>query len=75
MPLLQSIVHRLDPSLDGERLTLTAAPSLAESDDPAMTSLVNTLNDTYNTKAKGGHFAEGNRLGPLLAWLRDYKGG
>ena len=77
MPLLQSIVHRLDPSLDGERLTLTAAPSLAESDDPAMTSLVNTLNDTYNTKAKGwGRFAEeGEQAGPLLAWLRDYRAG
>ncbi|MGP9663004.1 nucleoid-associated protein YejK [Halomonas sp. AOP22-C1-8] len=77
MPLLQSIVHRLDPSLDGERLTLTAAPSLAESDDPAMTSLVNTLNDTYNTKAKGwGRFAEeGEQAGPLLAWLRDYMAG
>ncbi|MGP9467974.1 nucleoid-associated protein YejK [Halomonas sp. TP35] len=77
MPLLQSIVHRLDPSLDGERLTLTAAPSLAQSDDPAMTSLVNTLNDTYNTKAKGwGRFAEeGEQAGPLLAWLRDYMAG
>ncbi|WP_172119069.1 nucleoid-associated protein YejK [Halomonas hibernica] len=77
MPLLQSIVHRLDPSLDGERLTLTAAPSLAESDDPAMTSLVNTLNDTYNTKAKGwGRFAEeGEQAGPLVAWLRDYSAG
>lgn len=77
MPLLQSIVHRLDPSLDGERLTLTAAPSLAESDDPAMTSLVNTLNDTYNTKAKGwGRFAEeGEQAGPLVAWLRDYRAG
>ncbi|MBE0404388.1 MULTISPECIES: nucleoid-associated protein YejK [Halomonas] len=77
MPLLQSIVHRLDPSLDGERLTLTAAPSLAESDDPAMTSLVNTLNDTYNTKAKGwGRFAEeGEQAGPLVAWLRDYSVG
>ncbi|MGP8291533.1 nucleoid-associated protein YejK [Halomonas sp.] len=77
MPLLQSIVHRLDPSLDGERLTLTAAPAPAESDDPVMASLVNGLNDTYNTKAKGwGRFAEqGEQAGPLVAWLRDYMAG
>ncbi|BBI64362.1 hypothetical protein HSBAA_56680 [Vreelandella sulfidaeris] len=54
MPLLQSIVHRLDPTLDGERLTLAAAPGSSESgDDPVMSSLVGALNDTYNTKPKG----------------------
>ncbi|WP_193068281.1 nucleoid-associated protein, partial [Halomonas sp. 3D7M] len=76
MPLLQSIVHRLDPSLDGERLTVTAAPAStpAANDDPVMASLVNSLNDTYNTKAKGwGRFAEqGEQAGPLVAWLRAY---
>ncbi|RUR33872.1 nucleoid-associated protein YejK [Vreelandella andesensis] len=76
MPLLQSIVHRLDPSLDGERLTVTAAPAStpAATDDPVMASLVNSLNDTYNTKAKGwGRFAEqGEQAGPLVAWLRAY---
>lgn len=56
MPLLQSIVHRLDPTLDGERLTLTAAPQSEQanaSDDTVMASLVGALNDTYNTKPKG----------------------
>ncbi|AZM97295.1 nucleoid-associated protein YejK [Vreelandella venusta] len=76
MPLLQSIVHRLDPSLDGERLTVTAAPAStpAANDDPVMASLVNSLNDTYNTKAKGwGRFAEqGEQAGPLVAWLQAY---
>ncbi|UYO76233.1 nucleoid-associated protein YejK [Halomonas qinghailakensis] len=76
MPLLQSIVHRLDPSLDGERLTVTAAPAStpAANEDPVMASLVNSLNDTYNTKAKGwGRFAEqGEQAGPLVAWLRAY---
>lgn len=74
MPLLQSIVHRLDPTLDGERLTLTTASAPAASDDPVMASLVTALNDSYNTKAKGwGRFAEqGEQAGPLVAWLRDY---
>ncbi|WP_434983311.1 nucleoid-associated protein YejK [Vreelandella zhaodongensis] len=76
MPLLQSIVHRLDPSLDGERLTVTAAPAStpAANDDSVMASLVNSLNDTYNTKAKGwGRFAEqGEQAGPLVTWLRAY---
>ena len=77
MPLLQSIVHRLDPTLDGERLTLTAAPQTeqaAPSDDPVMAGLVGALNDTYNTKPKGwGRFAEeGDQAGPLAVWLRDY---
>ncbi|WP_249978239.1 nucleoid-associated protein YejK [Vreelandella olivaria] len=77
MPLLQSIVHRLDPTLDGERLTVTAAPVPAASDDPVMANLVNALNDTYNTKAKGwGRFAEeGEQAGPLVAWLRAYLAG
>ena len=76
MPLLQSIVHRLDPTLDGERLTLTAAPQseqAAPSDDSVMATLVGTLNDTYNTKPKGwGRFAEeGEQAGPLALWLRN----
>lgn len=79
MPLLQSIVHRLDPTLDGERLTLTAAPQeqAAPSDNPVMTSLVGALNDTYNTKPKGwGRFAdEGESAGPLAVWLRAYLAG
>ena len=55
MPLLQSTVYRLEPSLDGERLSVTAPPAeaAAASDDTVMASLVNALNDTYNTKAKG----------------------
>ncbi|WGI24908.1 nucleoid-associated protein [Halomonas alkaliantarctica] len=80
MPLLQSIVHRLDPTLDGERLTLTAAPpseQAAPSDDSVMAGLVGALNDTYNTKPKGwGRFAqEGEQAGPLAMWLRDYLAG
>ncbi len=80
MPLLQSIVHRLDPTLDGERLTLTAAPQseqAAPSDDSVMATLVGALNDTYNTKPKGwGRFAEeGEQAGPLAMWLRDYLAG
>ncbi|MGO1425041.1 MAG: nucleoid-associated protein, partial [Halomonas sp.] len=80
MPLLQSIVHRLDPTLDGERLTLTAAPQSEQanaSDDTVMASLVGALNDTYNTKPKGwGRFAEeGEQAGPLAMWLRDYLAG
>ena len=80
MPLLQSIVHRLDPTLDGERLTLTAAPQseqAAPSDDSVMATLVGTLNDTYNTKPKGwGRFAEeGEQAGPLAMWLRNYLAG
>ncbi len=55
MPLLHSTVYRLEPSLDGERLSVTAPPTEADtaSDDAVMASLVNALNDTYNTKAKG----------------------
>lgn len=79
MPLLQSTVLRLEPSLDGERLTVTAPPTEtpSASDEPTMASLVNALNDTYNTKAKGwGRFAEqGEQAGPLVAWLRDYMAG
>lgn len=77
MPLLQSTVLRLEPSLDGERLTVTAPPAETPSDEPTMASLVNALNDTYNTKAKGwGRFAEqGEQAGPLVAWLRDYMAG
>ncbi|MDR5887804.1 MULTISPECIES: nucleoid-associated protein [Halomonadaceae] len=77
MPLLHSIVHRLDPTLDGERLTLTAAPVEADSAEPVMESLVSALNDTYNTKPKGwGRFAEeGERAGPLSVWLKDYLAG
>ena len=76
MPLLQSTVYRLEPSLDGERLSVTAPPAeAAASDDTVMASLVNALNDTYNTKAKGwGRFAEqGEQAGPLLAWLTAYQ--
>ncbi|SDO36008.1 nucleoid-associated protein [Vreelandella arcis] len=74
MPLLHSMVHRLDPTLDGERLTLTTAPAEADSTEPVMESLVSALNDTYNTKPKGwGRFAEeGENAGPLSVWLRDY---
>lgn len=79
MPLLHSTVYRLEPSLDGERLSVTAPPAEADaaSDNAVMTSLVNALNDTYNTKAKGwGRFAEqGEQAGPLVAWLRDYLAG
>ncbi|MGQ7261841.1 nucleoid-associated protein [Vreelandella sp. V005] len=80
MPLLQSIVHRLAPTLDGERLTLTAAPQsepAAPSDDPVMAGLVGVLNDTYNTKPKGwGRFADGgDQAGPLAVWLRNYLAG
>ncbi|MFN2410809.1 MAG: nucleoid-associated protein [Halomonas sp.] len=77
MPLLHSIVHRLDPTLDGERLTLTAAPASADSTEPVMESLVSALNDTYNTKPKGwGRFAEeGEHAGPLSVWLKDYLAG
>ncbi|SNY98586.1 nucleoid-associated protein [Halomonas sp. hl-4] len=77
MPLLHSIVHRLDPTLDGERLTLTAAPAEADNVEPVMESLVSALNDTYNTKPKGwGRFAEeGEQAGPLSVWLRDYLAG
>lgn len=76
MPLLQSTVYRLEPSLDGERLSVTAPPAeAAASDDTVMASLVNALNDTYNTKAKGwGRFAEqGEQAGPLVAWLTAYQ--
>ncbi|UYG00415.1 MULTISPECIES: nucleoid-associated protein [unclassified Halomonas] len=77
MPLLQSIVHRLDPTLDGERLTVTAAPGPADSNDDTMAALVSKLADTYNTKAKGwGRFAsEGEQAGPLVAWLDAYSKG
>ncbi|MFG6665841.1 nucleoid-associated protein [Halomonas sp. HNIBRBA4712] len=77
MPLLQSIVHRLDPTLDGERLTVTAAPEPADSADDTMAALVGKLNDAYNTKAKGwGRFAlEGEQAGPLVAWLKTYLAG
>nr|WP_289108805.1 nucleoid-associated protein [uncultured Halomonas sp.] len=77
MPLLQSTVYRLEPSLDGERLSVTAPPAeaAAASDDTVMASLVNALNDTYNIKAKGwGRFAEqGEQAGPLVAWLTAYQ--
>jgi len=77
MPLLHSIVHHLAPTLDGERLTLTAAPAEADSAEPAMEELVSALNDTYNTKPKGwGRFADqGEQAGPLSVWLRDYLAG
>lgn len=77
MPLLHSIVHHLAPTLDGERLTLTAAPAEADSAEPAMEELVSALSDTYNTKPKGwGRFAdEGEQAGPLSVWLRDYLAG
>jgi len=77
MPLLHSIVHHLAPTLDGERLTLTAAPAEADSAEPAMGELVSALNDTYNTKPKGwGRFADqGEQAGPLSVWLRDYLAG
>ncbi|MCS2608323.1 nucleoid-associated protein [Halomonas dongshanensis] len=74
MPLVNSLVHRLDPTLDGERLQLTLSPSPASS-DASMSQLVNALNDTYNTKPKGwGRFVEeGDAAGPFAVWLHEYQ--
>lgn len=58
MPLLQSIVHRLEPALDGARLDIVAADDVHPQDSDVMEALVTTLNDTYNTKPKGwGRFS------------------
>ncbi len=53
MPLLQSIVHRLEPSLDGAQLSVIPAEDAHPNGSDVMEALVTTLNDTYNTKPKG----------------------
>jgi nucleoid-associated protein len=77
MPLLQSIVHRLDPTLDGESLTLDATSAAHPADAPNMEALASALNDTYNTKPKGwGRFAEeGEHAAPVSAWLQAWLDG
>lgn len=77
MPLLHSIVHRLDPTLDGETLTLDAASAVHPADDPGMDALAGALNDTFNTKPKGwGRFAsEGEQAAPVVAWLQAWLDG
>lgn len=75
MPLLHSIVHRLDPSPEGDRLILTPA-SVEHGESEAMADLVATLNDAYNTKPKGwGRFAEEGASSPFPAWLTRYQQG
>ncbi|MDR5898642.1 nucleoid-associated protein YejK [Halomonas vilamensis] len=75
MPLLQSIVHRLDPTLDGERLSVTAASEPHPQESAAMETLVGELNATYNTKPKGwGRFVDGQAQGfahELRAYLDE----
>ncbi|MYL24730.1 nucleoid-associated protein YejK [Halomonas alkaliantarctica] len=72
MPLLQSIVHRFDPTLDGERLSVTAASAPHPQESAVMETLVGELNATYNTKAKGwGRFVEGDASG-FARELRAY---
>ncbi|SHM29064.1 nucleoid-associated protein [Vreelandella subglaciescola] len=77
MPLLQSIVHRLDPTLDGESLTLDATSAAHPADAPNMEALASALNDTYNTKPKGwGRFApDGEQATLVAAWLQAYLDG
>ena len=81
MPLLQSIVHRLEPALDGARLDIVAADDVHPQDSDAMEALVTALNDTYNTKPKGwGRFsadsegADTTFAGGLGRYLADGSG-
>lgn len=72
MPLLNSIVHRLDPSPEGNRLTLVASPE-AHADHPVMADLMAGVNDAYNTKPKGwGRFLEGAGASPFSGWLAAF---
>ncbi|MGS2742208.1 nucleoid-associated protein [Halomonas sp. LS-001] len=58
MPLLQSIVHRLEPALEGARLNVTPASASHPPGSEVMEALAGALNDTYNTKPKGwGRFS------------------
>lgn len=77
MPLLQSIVQRLAPTLDGESLTLDAASMAHPADAPNMDALASALNDTFNTKPKGwGRFVtEGEQATPVAGWLQAYLDG
>lgn len=75
MPVLQSIVHRLDPSPDGDRLVLAPA-TVPHSDSAVISELVSMVSDAYNTKPKGwGHFVEGEGASPLAGWLVAYLDG
>ncbi|GAB2713386.1 nucleoid-associated protein [Halomonas garicola] len=77
MPLLHSIVHRLDPTLDGETLTLTPADAAHPLDDPHLEALAAALHETFNAKPKGwGRFAEeGAEAAPVSAWLQAWLDG
>lgn len=78
MPLLQSIVHHLEPTLDGGRLTVSAADAPHPQENAAMDTLVSELNDTYNTKPKGwGRFTDAEGSGfsrELRAYLAEEQG-
>ncbi|SDL69430.1 nucleoid-associated protein [Franzmannia pantelleriensis] len=75
MPVLQSIVHRLEPSSDNDRLVVKAAAT-AHPDSAVMSELVAAISDAYNPKPKGwGQFAEGEGASPLAGWLAAYLDG
>ncbi|MWJ27862.1 nucleoid-associated protein YejK [Halomonas sediminis] len=75
MPLLQSIVHRLEPSAEGDRLKLHAAPQ-AHPSSAVMDDLMAAVSDAYNTKPKGwGRFVEGEGASPFSGWLAAYLAG
>nr|WP_163503063.1 nucleoid-associated protein [Halomonas socia] len=72
MPVLQSIVHRLEPGSDSDRLVVSAAPEV-HPDSAVMAELVAAISDAYNPKPKGwGAFAEGESASPLAGWLAAY---
>lgn len=71
MPILHSIVHRIDKPSDEQPATLQLAEA-EPTDSEAMGSLLTAVNDRYNTKPKAwGHFAD-TEAGPFAGWVTAY---
>ncbi|GGX77176.1 nucleoid-associated protein [Litchfieldella qijiaojingensis] len=71
MPILHSIVHRIDKTSDEQSAVLRLAEA-EPANSEAMGSLLAAINDRYNTKPKAwGHFAD-TEAGSFVEWLTAY---
>ncbi|WP_106477780.1 nucleoid-associated protein YejK [Phytohalomonas tamaricis] len=75
MPIINSIVHRIDKSSDDQPATLHAADQ-AIAASAAMDELLTNLNSSYHAKTKAwGHFGDDSARSPFAAGLADYVAG
>ncbi|ATJ82311.1 nucleoid-associated protein [Halomonas beimenensis] len=75
MPILHSIIHRIDKG-DGETPARLLPGSAASASSPALDDLLASLNDAYHGKAKAwGRFADDETPPPFPAALSRYLAG